>query len=258
MAVVGGAEWTAEGDRGISGGGDDGCWTAETGGFSGAPLPSGAFKAAACGAWPLDRGTVGGASVCFATGCAGSVAFGGAEGAWGDGFAAGGEDAGIECEDRDGAGWAAGETAGAGAGVAAGERGGGWAARGGEGSGDSPLATGICCTAITASSKVRQIVKSAVKFEISNTSLTTALGDARTIRTPVLAARLAMDRSARKPALLRKLTPAKSNMSSLSPLPIHSMRSVSNLGVVAPSSLPFAARMAHSPRLCLDNCMRFS
>lgn len=82
------------------------------------------------------------------------------------------------------------------------------------------------------------MVNIAEKFEISNTSLTTAFGEDSTTLPPVRPTRLAIDNNTRRAALLMKLIPAISSTKDLPPVASHARTSVSNLGEVVPSSRP--------------------
>jgi hypothetical protein len=92
--------------------------------------------------------------------------------------------------------------------------------------------------AVTPSSIVLQIVNIAGKFAISKTSLTTALGEARTTLPPVRPARLSVESSTRSAALLMKLIPAISITNDLPPPLNHARTSDSNLEEVVLSSRP--------------------
>ncbi|MDR3406308.1 MAG: hypothetical protein P4L99_27740 [Chthoniobacter sp.] len=109
--------------------------------------------------------------------------------------------------------------------------------------------------AATPSSTVGQIVNIAEKFEISKTSLTTALGEDRTTFPPVRPTRLAIERRTRSAALLMKLMPAISSTNAFPPALSQVRTSVSNLGDVVPSSRPWTIRMEHSPRFSFVNCI---
>jgi hypothetical protein len=99
------------------------------------------------------------------------------------------------------------------------------------------------------------MVNIAEKFEISKTSLTTALGEDRTTFPPVRPTRLAMERSTRNAALLMKLMPAISSTNALPPVLNQPRTSVSNLGEVVPSSRPWTSRIEHSPRFSFVSCI---
>ncbi len=99
------------------------------------------------------------------------------------------------------------------------------------------------------------MVNIAEKFEISNTSLTTAFGEDRTTFPPVRATRLAMESSTRSAALLMKLMPAISRTNDFPPVLNHPRTSVSNFGEVVPSSRPWTSKIEHSPRFSFVSCI---
>jgi hypothetical protein len=144
-----------------------------------------------------------------------------------------------------------GATRGAGTGVGAA----GGAAFAGSTAAAGALGSNPVVAAAMPSSTVWQIVNIAEKFEISKTSLTTALGEDSTTLPPVRPTRLAMESRTRKAALLMKLMPAISSTNAFPPALNHDCTSVSNLGDVVPSSRPWTIRMEHSPRFSFVSCI---